>query len=237
LSNLKESIADIGIQQPLLVRKKEQEHRVVAGRRRYTAAKELGMDAVPARLKEMSDDEAFKLSATENIQSESLKTPQKKRLVQHSLDRYGSLTHAADEMNKNKQTLRDWEPFLTLPDEVLQMAEEHPQFFEKDARAIGKSTGSADGTFEDLAIERAEFMTDLSKKQKEQVKDFMRENPHAGEEELGEMLENEPLPIEIEHEITGNGAEALREEADSKPYDIEPETLAIQRINNYVDEL
>jgi hypothetical protein len=61
------------------------------------------MDVVPANVKEMSDDEAFKLSATENIQSESLKTPQKKRLVQQSLDRYGSLVHAADEMNKNKK--------------------------------------------------------------------------------------------------------------------------------------
>lgn len=237
LSNLKESIADIGIQQPLLVRKKEQEHRVVAGRRRYTAAKDLGMDAVPARLKEMSDDEAFKLSATENIQSESLKTPQKKRLVQHSLDRYGSLQRAADEIAKNKQTLRKWEPFLTLPDEVLQMAEEEPNFFEQDARAIGKYTGSSDGTFEDLAIERAEFMSELPKKQKEQIKQFMGESPHAGQEKLEEMLENEPLPIEIEHEITGNGAEALREEANSKPYDIEPEKLAVQRINDYVEEL
>lgn len=237
LENLKESIADIGIQQPLLLRKKEDGHRVVAGRRRYTAAKKLHMDSVPARIKDISDNKAFKLSATENIQSESLTTPQKKRLVQHSLDRYGSLDRAADEMAKNRQTLRRWEPFLTLPEEVLEMAEEQPNFFEQDARAIGQNTGSAGGAFEDLAIERAELMSELSKKEKEQVEEFMRQDPHAGREELEEMLEDETTPVGIEHEITGKGAEALREEAEDKPYDVEPEQLAVQRINEYVDEL
>lgn len=237
LENLKQSIADIGIQQPLLLRKKDDGYSVVAGRRRYTAAKELHRDTVPARVKDISDDEAFKLSATENIQSESLTTPQKKRLVQHSLDRYSSLSRAADEMAKNKQTLRRWEPFLTLPDKVLEMAEEQPNFFEGDARVIGQNTGSGGGAFEELAIERAELMSEISKKEKEQVEQFMRENPHAGREELEEMLENETTPVEIEHEITGKGAEALREEAEDKPYDAQPEQLAVQQINNYVDEL
>jgi ParB family chromosome partitioning protein len=237
LESLKDSIADIGIQQPLLLRDKEDGYWVVAGRRRYTTAKELEFDSVPARVKDISDDEAFKLSATENIQSESLTAPQKKRLVQHSLNRYGSLDLAADEMAKNKQTLRRWEPFLTLPDEVLQMAEEQPNFFEQDARAIGENTGSAGGAFESLAVERAELMSDLSKKEKEQVENFMRQNPHADRDELEQMLGEETTPVEIEHEITGNGAEALREEAESKPYDVEPEQLAVQQINDYVDEL
>lgn len=237
LENLKQSIADIGIQQPLLLRSKEDGYRVVAGRRRYTAAKELQIDSVPARIKDISDDEAFKLSATENIQSETLTTPQKKRLVQHSLDRYGSLDRAANEMAKNRQTLRSWEPFLTLPEEVLEMAEDQPNFFEQDARAIGQNTGSAGGAFEDLAIERAELMSELSKKEKEQVKEFMNQDPHAGKEELEEMLEEETTPIEIEHEITGKGAEALREEAENKPWDADPEDLAVRQINEYVDEL
>jgi hypothetical protein len=140
-------------------------------------------------------------------------------------------------MAKNKQTLRRWEPFLTLPDKVLEMAEEQPNFFEGDARVIGQNTGSGGGAFEELAIERAELMSEISKKEKEQVEQFMRENPHAGREELEEMLENETTPVEIEHEITGKGAEALREEAEDKPYDAQPEQLAVQQINNYVDEL
>lgn len=237
LENLKESIADIGIQQPLLIRKKEDGYWVVAGRRRYTAAEELHLESVPARVKDISDDEAFKLSATENIQSESLTAPQKKRLVQHSIDRYGSIDRAANEMAKNKQTLRSWEPFLTLPAEVLEMAEEQPNFFEQDARAIGKNTGSAGGAFEELAIERAELISELSKKEKEQVEQFMREDPHAGREELERKLEEEATPVEIEHEITGQGAEALREEAENKPFDVEPEDLAVQQINEYVEEL
>jgi hypothetical protein len=117
------------------------------------------------------------------------------------------------------------------------MAEEQPNFFEQDARAIGQNTGSASGAFEDLAIERAELMSDLSKKEKEQVEEFMRQDPHAGREELEEMLEKETTPVEIEHEITGKGAEALREEAEDKPYDVDPEGLAVRQINEYVDEL
>lgn len=237
LEDLKTSVEDIGVQQPLLIRKKEDERWVIAGRRRYTAAQELGFESVPARVKELTDDEAFKLSATENIQSKSMTAPQKKRLVEDSLDRYGSLSRAADEIGKNKQTLRSWEPFTTLPDGVLEMVEDKSSLFEKDARAIGKMTGSTDGSFDELAVERAELMSDLSKRDKEQVKDIMAENPDAGKEELSELVGETTTPVEIEHEISGKGAEALREEAESKPYDVNPEELAVQQINQFVDDL
>lgn len=237
LGDLKSSVEDIGIQQPLLIRQREDERWVIAGRRRYNAAQELNMESLPARVREMTDDEAFKLSATENIQSKSMTAPQKKRLVENSLDRYGSLSRAADEIGKNKQTLRSWEPFTTLPDGVLEMVEEQSSFFEKDARAIGKLTGSSDDLFEELAVERAELMSDLSKRDKEHVKDIMAENPDAGKEELNELVGETTTPVEIEHEISGKGAEALRELAESKPYDVRPEELAVQQVNEFVDGL
>lgn len=237
LEDLKSSIDNIGIQQPLLIREKGDERWVIAGRRRYNAAKELDKESVPARVREMTDDEAFKLSATENIQSKRMTTPQKKRLVENSLDRYGSLGRAADMIGKSKETLRSWEPFTTLPNVVLEMVKERSSFFEKDARAIGKLTGSTNGSFEELAVERAELMSDLSKKDKEHVKDIMTENPDAGKEELTELVSETTTPVEIKHEISGNGAEALREKAKSKPYDVSPEQLAVQEINEFVDEL
>lgn len=241
LEDLKSSMEDVGFteEHALLLREVDSGYEIVAGRRRYNAAKELGLEEVPATIEDLDETEAFKRSALENIQSESLTTPQKKRLVQESLKRFGTLDRASQELSKPKQTLRDWEPFITLPDEILEMVEEESTFHERDARVIGQYTtpAAAGQAFEDRAIEKAELMAELPKNKKDQLAEIMKENPGATREDLEQMLEEEPTPIEITHEITGKGAEAVRREAENRRVKVEPEELVKRQIDQWVENL
>lgn len=68
ITELKLSIEEKGILQPLLVRPLKNRFEIVVGSRRYEAAKSLGLRKVPVIIKPMSDTEAVSLSLVENIQ-------------------------------------------------------------------------------------------------------------------------------------------------------------------------
>lgn len=74
LQQLKESISQHGILEPLLVRPLEKigQYELVAGERRYRAAKEAGLTSIPVTVRELSDDEAVQLALVENLQREDL---------------------------------------------------------------------------------------------------------------------------------------------------------------------
>ncbi len=72
MSDLIASVKKDGILQPLLVRTINDDYELVAGERRYRAAKEVGLEEVPVFIKEMSDDDAKQFALTENLQREDL---------------------------------------------------------------------------------------------------------------------------------------------------------------------
>jgi len=72
LEDLKASIKEKGVLQPILVRKHENGYEVVAGERRLRAAKALGIEQVPVIIKNVTDREALVLALVENIQREEL---------------------------------------------------------------------------------------------------------------------------------------------------------------------
>jgi len=72
LAELKASIKEKGVLQPILVREKDGHYEVVAGERRLRAARELGLEEVPIILKNLTDQEALVIALVENIQREEL---------------------------------------------------------------------------------------------------------------------------------------------------------------------
>ena len=68
ITELKLSIEEKGILEPLLVRPLKNKFEIVVGSRRYEAAKALGLKKVPVIIRPMSDTEALSLSLVENIQ-------------------------------------------------------------------------------------------------------------------------------------------------------------------------
>lgn len=72
LKELVESIRERGIIQPLIVRKVGKQHELIAGERRWRAAKELGLEEAPVIVREASDREVLELALVENLQREDL---------------------------------------------------------------------------------------------------------------------------------------------------------------------
>lgn len=72
LNDLVESIRERGIIQPLIVRKVDGKYELIAGERRWRAAKEVGLDEAPAIIRPASDLEVLELALVENLQREDL---------------------------------------------------------------------------------------------------------------------------------------------------------------------
>jgi ParB family transcriptional regulator, chromosome partitioning protein len=86
LKELVESVKQHGILQPLLVRPGvEGKYELVAGERRYRAAQEVKLKAVPVVVRELSDDQAFQLALIENLQREDLNPVEETEGILHLL--------------------------------------------------------------------------------------------------------------------------------------------------------
>ena len=72
LKELAESIKEHGIIQPIVVRKKDKKYEIIAGERRFRAAKLAGLKEVPAIVKEMTEQQMMEVAILENLQREDL---------------------------------------------------------------------------------------------------------------------------------------------------------------------
>lgn len=125
LSELTDSIRQNGVLQPLLVRKKGNEYEIVAGERRYQAAKAAGLDEVPVIIREVSDEDVFKLALIENLQRSDL-TPLEEARGYRQLIKDKGLTQEelAHILSKSRSAITNTLRLLDLPKEVQSYVEE-----------------------------------------------------------------------------------------------------------------
>lgn len=120
IDELSASIKARGIIQPILVRRTEQGVlRIVAGERRYRAARQAGLTEVPVIIKEISEAEAFEVALIENIQRQDL-NPVEEAEAYHRLVNEHGLTQEelAGRVGKERSTITNSLRLLKLPDEV-----------------------------------------------------------------------------------------------------------------------
>jgi len=119
LAELKTSIKEKGVLQPILVRKHEKGYEVIAGERRLRAARSLGMDQVPVIVKNVTDTEALVLALVENIQREELNAIEEaqgfKRLMEEFQFTQESVAQA---VGKDRTTVTNLLRLLRLPQEI-----------------------------------------------------------------------------------------------------------------------
>lgn len=125
LAELADSIKQNGILQPLLVRKKGSGYEIVAGERRYQAAKAAGLSEVPVVIREISDDEVFKLALIENLQRSDL-SPLEEAQGYRQLIKEKGLTQEelAKILSKSRSAITNTLRLLDLPEEVHGLVEE-----------------------------------------------------------------------------------------------------------------
>ena len=83
LEELVQSIKENGIIQPVLVRRKADGYELIAGERRFTAAKVLKLKEIPAIIREATDEESLELALIENIQRQNLNPIEKAKAYQY----------------------------------------------------------------------------------------------------------------------------------------------------------
>ena len=126
ITALAESIRDHGMLQPILVRPMEDgSYRIVAGERRWRAARMLGLDEVPVNIKEMTDTEAAQLALIENLQRENLNPVEEALGFKELIEKYGMTQDAvAKTIGRSRSSVSNSMRILALPDRILNMVED-----------------------------------------------------------------------------------------------------------------
>ena len=137
LADLAESIRVHGVIQPLTVRRLSSGYyQIIAGERRWRAAKAAGLDQVPAVIIEADDRKVMELGLIENLQREDLNPVEEAQGYQVLMQDYGlTQEQVAQRMGKSRPAITNMLRLLALPEEVLALVEEE-QLSAGHARAI-----------------------------------------------------------------------------------------------------
>lgn len=185
LEELADSIRQNGVLQPLLVRKVGSSYEIVAGERRYQAAQRAGLKELPVIIKEISDDEVFKLALIENLQRSDL-SPLEEANGYRQLIKERGLTQEelAKILSKSRSTITNTLRLLDLPEEVQRLVEEG-ELTAGHARAI-LAVPSEEGR---IALAQKVADERLSVRQTESLASMF-----SVSEETSERPRREPLP-------------------------------------------
>ena len=125
LQELAESIAQYGLIQPITVRKLDSGYyQIIAGERRWRAARLAGLQEVPVRVLEADDRRTAELALVENLQREDLNPIEEARGYRALMDEYGmTQEEAAKSVGKSRPAVANAMRLLSLTPEVLELVE------------------------------------------------------------------------------------------------------------------
>lgn len=122
IEELADSIQKVGMLQPVMVRPYGEGYQIIAGERRWRAAKAAGLEKVPVRVMSTSETESLELALIENLQRQDLNAIEEARGYRRLLTEY-QMTQAelADKVSKSRSAITNTLRLLDLPDEVQDM--------------------------------------------------------------------------------------------------------------------
>ena len=119
LAELAQSVAAHGVLQPILVERVGRRYRIIAGERRFRAARRAGLQRIPAVVRAPNDDERLTLALIENIQREDLTPLEEAQAYRRIIDLTGlSQEDLAARVGKHRSTIANSLRLLGLPEEV-----------------------------------------------------------------------------------------------------------------------
>ena len=122
IEELAESIKIYGVIQPIIVSKKDDYYEIVAGERRWRAAKKAGLSEMPCIVRGLDERKTKEIALIENIQREDLNPIEKARGFKQLLDEYGlTQQELADIMGINRSSLANSIRILNLDDRVIDL--------------------------------------------------------------------------------------------------------------------
>ncbi len=126
LAELEASIREFGVLQPLLVRPmSDGSYKIVAGERRYRAARRAELTEVPVIIKSLTDAEAAAIALIENLQREDLNPIEEAAGIRKLIEEYGyTQEEAAEKLSKSRPAIANSLRLLALPKDVMKLVEE-----------------------------------------------------------------------------------------------------------------
>lgn len=122
LSQLADSIAANGILQPILVRETGERYEIIAGERRFRAARLAGLSEIPALVLEADDEAAAKYALIENLQREDLNPYEEAAAIRKLMDEYGlSQEQVAGSIGRSRSAVANALRLLDLPEDAVKL--------------------------------------------------------------------------------------------------------------------
>ena len=145
LRELRDSIKEYGVLQPLILRKEAGGgFLLIAGERRLRAAAMAGLDKVPAIIKEATEEEIGLIALVENIQRENLGYIEEAKAYQQLMEKYGiNQSSLAVKLGKNQSTISNKIRLLSLPEDIQQLLISN-KLTERHARSLLKVEGDGE---------------------------------------------------------------------------------------------
>ena len=166
ITALADSIREHGMLQPILVRPLSSGgYQIVAGERRWRAARMAGLDEVPVTIRELSDLETMQIAIIENLQRENLNPVEEAAGYNELIEKFGMTQEKVAKMvGRSRSAVANAVRLLTLPDRVRKMVENgdisagHARAllgFEDEEMLIATALKAADGGLTVRQVEKA----------------------------------------------------------------------------------
>lgn len=198
LEALADSIAQFGVIQPIVVRENknaEGTYEILAGERRWRAAKMAGLSEIPAVILEGDDLKAAQVSVIENVQREDLNPIEEALAYQTLLDGFHlTQEEVSRQVGKSRSAIANLLRLLDLPDEVLELVK-NGKLSAGHARALlGLKNADQMASLANSIVEK-----DLSVRDVERTIRLMNYEPAPESELSGEELQKKTYMKELEH--------------------------------------
>jgi ParB family chromosome partitioning protein len=136
LQELSDSIKERGVLQPILLRPFEMGYEIVAGERRWRAAKMAGLKMIPALVREMGDAEVAEISLIENLQRDDLSVIEEALAYKNMIEEFDYRQDIlSQKIGKSRVHISNTMRLLSLPQEVIKLLE-NKQITPGHARAL-----------------------------------------------------------------------------------------------------
>ena len=119
LDDMVASIRSSGVIQPIIVRRAGSGYQLIAGERRWRAARQAGLERIPAIVREASDAESLELALVENLLREDLNPMEEAEAYRHLLSQFGwTQEQLAQRIGRDRTSIANSLRLLRLPDEI-----------------------------------------------------------------------------------------------------------------------
>lgn len=170
IGELENSIESVGVLEPLIVREKDGQYHVVVGQRRLAAANSVGLKEVPTIIRELTDEEAFIASASENIHRENLNPRELAELYVRAKDIFGNQRAVAEAFDVSVSEVQQRLEGARLIGIIDKVKDQHAGVeIPRDYTKIDRISRTAKAVFPDMPEKQVELFDELKDKPRRDV--------------------------------------------------------------------